>query len=85
VGCPKLDDGRYYVEKLAQILQSNEIRSLTVVHMEVPCCSGLTRTAREAIALSGRPMCFDDVTISLRGEVLRSERLTVGQTADVGP
>ncbi|MBP7050577.1 MAG: 4Fe-4S binding protein [Phycisphaerae bacterium] len=84
-GCPKLDDARYYVERLAQILQSNEIRNLTVVHMEVPCCSGLIRIAREAIALSGRPAYFDDVTISLRGEVLRSERLTVGQTADAGP
>jgi Pyruvate/2-oxoacid:ferredoxin oxidoreductase delta subunit len=73
VGCPKLDDAGFYIEKLAQILQASNIRSLTVVHMEVPCCSGLTRVAREAIALSGRTMGFDDVTVSLRGEVLRAE------------
>ncbi len=73
VGCPKLDDAGFYIEKLAQILQSNDLRSLTVVHMEVPCCSGLTRVAREAIALSGRAMSFEDVTISLRGEVIRTE------------
>lgn len=75
VGCPKLDDARYYIEKLAEILQASNIRSLTVVHMEVPCCSGLTRVAREAIALSGRAMGSDDVTISLRGDVLRSEKV----------
>jgi len=73
VGCPKLDDAQYYVEKLSQILQAGNLRSLTVVHMEVPCCSGLTRVAQAAIARSGRAISFDDVTISLRGQVLRSE------------
>jgi Fe-S-cluster-containing hydrogenase component 2 len=81
VGCPKLDDARFYIEKLSQILQANNLRSLTVVHMEVPCCSGLTRIAGEAIALSGRPLYFDDVTISLRGEVLRNETVKVGNEA----
>jgi NAD-dependent dihydropyrimidine dehydrogenase PreA subunit len=84
VGCPKLDDAAFYIEKLAQILKSNNLRSLTVVHMEVPCCSGLTRVAREAIARSGKTMSFQDVTISLRGEVLRTEVVKVGQTADSG-
>lgn len=74
VGCPKLDDAEFYIDKLAEILQANNLRSLTVVHMEVPCCSGLARIAREAIALSGRGIDFEDVTISLRGEVLRSEK-----------
>lgn len=79
VGCPKLDDTAPYVEKLAEIVRSGNLRSLTVVHMEVPCCSGLTRVAREAIARSGRSMRFEDVTISLRGEVLRR------QTIDISP
>ena len=73
VGCPKLDDADFYVDKLADILRHNTVRSLTVVHMEVPCCSGLVRVAREAIARSGRGMGYDDVTISLRGDVIRSE------------
>jgi Fe-S-cluster-containing hydrogenase component 2 len=73
VGCPKLDDAGAYVDKLADILRSNTIRSLTVVHMEVPCCSGLTRVAREAILRSGRAIGFEDVTISLRGDVIRSQ------------
>jgi len=75
VGCPKLDDAGFYTEKLAQILQANDLHSLTVVHMEVPCCSGLTRVAREAIALSGRKMDFEDVTVSIQGDVIRTEKV----------
>jgi Pyruvate/2-oxoacid:ferredoxin oxidoreductase delta subunit len=52
VGCPKLDDGRAYVLKLSQILAQNDIRSLKVVRMEVPCCGGLEMIARQAMALS---------------------------------
>ena len=77
MACPKLDDGREYVEKLADILRANSVRSLTVVHMEVPCCSGLTRIAREAVAASGRAMPFEDVTVGLRGDVVRSETIRV--------
>jgi hypothetical protein len=82
VGCPKLDDAQFYIEKLAQILQSNNLRGLTVVHMEVPCCSGLTRVAHEAIARSGKAMSFHDVTVSLRGSMIRSEMVKVGLMAD---
>lgn len=81
IGCPKLDDAGAYIEKLAQILQVNNLRSLMVVHMEVPCCSGLTRVAREAIARSGKPMAFLDITVSLRGSMMRSEVVKVGQMA----
>jgi len=70
VGCPKLDDGQYYIGKLAEIIKMNKLNSLTVVHMEVLCCSGLIRIAQEAIMKSGVAMTFDDVTISLRGYVL---------------
>jgi Pyruvate/2-oxoacid:ferredoxin oxidoreductase delta subunit len=70
VGCPKLDDAGFYIEKLAQILSANDLHSLTVVHMEVPCCSGLTRIAREALARSGRTIDFQDITVSLQGDVL---------------
>ena len=82
VGCPKLDDADFYIEKLAQIMKANTLRSLIVVHMEVPCCSGLTRIAREAIARSGKAMSFEDVTVSVRGGVLRSETVQVGEAAD---
>lgn len=81
LGCPKLDDASLYVEKLAEILRANNIRSLTVVHMEVPCCSGLTRIAREAIQRSGKDMGFEDVTISIRGDVIHRESTQVARPA----
>jgi NAD-dependent dihydropyrimidine dehydrogenase PreA subunit len=69
VGCPKLDDSGYYVDKLAQIIEHNHLRSLTVVHMEVPCCSGLLRIAEAAIQKTGVKMDYEDITISLQGEI----------------
>ncbi len=81
MGCPKLDDVDFYIEKLGDILKANTVRTLTVVHMEVPCCSGLTRVAREAIAASGKEMPFEDVTVGLRGAVVRSEIVDVNAKA----
>lgn len=78
VGCPKLDDAESYVEKLALILKANKLTGLTVVHIEVPCCSGLTQIARKAILRSGAVMSFDDVTIGVQGDVLRTERIECG-------
>ena len=76
VGCPKLDDAQLYVEKLAAILQANKLNSLTVVHMEVPCCHGLTRIAKEAIARNRIEMAFEDDTIDLHGNVSRMQRIS---------
>ncbi len=69
VGCPKLDNVDFYIEKLAAILKANKLNSLSVIHMEVPCCSGLTHIARQAIAKNGIEMSFEDVTIDLQGNV----------------
>lgn len=69
VGCPKLDDSQFYIEKLAKILQANKLNSLTVVHMEVPCCFGLTQIAREAIARSGAKTPCKDITVDLQGNI----------------
>jgi hypothetical protein len=69
IGCPKLDDAQFYVDKLADILTHSSINSVTVLHMEVPCCTGLLRIAEMAIANSGRNIPLEDVTISIRGEV----------------
>jgi len=78
VGCPKLDDAEFYIEKLAAILQANKLNSLTVVHMEVPCCFGLTRIAREALVRSGVAMSFEDVTVDLRGNVIKNQIIEAG-------
>jgi len=78
VGCPKLDDAEFYIEKLATILKANDLNSLTVIHMEVPCCFGLIRIAREAISRSGVEMSFEDVMIDLRGNVSKTETIKIG-------
>ena len=75
VGCPKLDDSRFYIDKLTEIIKMNELNSLTVIHMEVPCCSGLTYIAKEAIANSGVKLPFEDVTVDLRGNIARNETI----------
>jgi len=73
VGCPKLDDVAPYAEKLAAIISVGGVRSVTVVRMEVPCCGGISRLAREAISASGRDVPFRDVIIGADGQ-LRGER-----------
>ena len=73
VGCPKLDDGQLYIEKLSEIIKRGKPKSLTVVHMEVPCCFGLTHIAKEAICRSGEELKFEDVTVSLQGNVIKTE------------
>lgn len=69
IACPKLDDAQAHVHKLAAILSASSIRSLTIVHMEVPCCTGLVRIAEAAVELAGSQIPVDDVVISIRGEV----------------
>ena len=69
--CPKLDDAQEdYMEKLTEIFRSNEIRSVAVVHMEVPCCSGTTYVVEEAVKRSGKSLTIKDYTISLKGEII---------------
>lgn len=69
IGCPKLDEGDY-AEKLTAILQANEIRSVTVLRMEVPCCAGLANATRQALINSGKMIPWRVVTISTDGEVI---------------
>ncbi len=71
VACPKLDDFEAHLEKLTDILNKSKIKSLTVVHMEVPCCSGLTYMAKKAIEASGHEIPFKEVTIGIKGEKLQ--------------
>jgi NAD-dependent dihydropyrimidine dehydrogenase PreA subunit len=69
VGCPKLDDASFYLEKLTEMFKVNKPNSVTCVHMEVPCCLGLVQIARQAIAASGWTIPFAETTISIRGEI----------------
>lgn len=68
IACPKLDDTEPYVDKLVAMITQSNIRSLTVVHMEVPCCNGLIFMARQAIEKSGRDIPLETVCIGIRGD-----------------
>jgi NAD-dependent dihydropyrimidine dehydrogenase PreA subunit len=69
--CPKLDKVlEQYVEKLAEIFKNNTIKSITLVHMEVPCCFGLTRLVEEALKRSGKNIVIKDYTVSIKGEIV---------------
>ncbi len=66
VGCPKLDDAQAYVGKVTQILQSNNVRSLKVAYMEVPCCRGLVFIAQQALKASGKDIPLQVVMVSVQ-------------------
>ena len=69
IGCPKLDDVDY-TDKLTAIIRDNDIRSVTIVRMEVPCCGGLQRAAQNALQASGKFIPWQVVTISRDGNIL---------------
>ena len=68
VGCPKLDDNHFYKEKLTELFRVSSIRSITVLRMEVPCCSGIVMAARQALAESGKDIPFREVVIGIKGD-----------------
>lgn len=70
IGCPKLDDINY-AQKLAQIFAYNDIRSITVARMEVPCCGGLEYSVKNALAASGKNIPYQVITISTNGKILK--------------
>lgn len=69
IGCPKLD-AIDYTEKLTAIIQNNNIKEVTVVRMEVPCCGGIEHAVREALKKSGKWIPWQVVTISIEGDIL---------------
>lgn len=69
IGCPKLDEGDY-TEKLEQIIVQNNIKSVTIVRMEVPCCGGLEQAAKHALQNSGKFIPWQVKTISIDGKII---------------
>lgn len=69
IGCPKLDEGDY-AEKLESIIKNNDIKSITIVRMEVPCCGGIENAAKTALMKSGKFIPWQVVTISTNGELI---------------
>ena len=70
IACPKLDNYQSHLQKLTEIFKHAAIKSLTVVHMEVPCCSGLVRMAQQAKELSDRDIPIHEVNISIKGDII---------------
>jgi len=70
IACPKLDDIEAHLEKLTQLVAHSGLKSLTVLHMEVPCCSGLVYLAKKAIEASGRKIPLTEITIGVRGDII---------------
>ena len=70
IGCPKFDDARAYAQKLGEILNQNNIASVTVVHMEVPCCSALKWVVNKAIETSGKKVPVKEFEIKIGGEII---------------
>jgi NAD-dependent dihydropyrimidine dehydrogenase PreA subunit len=69
IACPKLDETEGYVEKLAELIKRNDLKSLTVAIMTVPCCSGLERIVRMAVERSGVPLAAKKVVVGLDGKI----------------
>lgn len=70
IGCPKFDDARAYAQKLTEILQQNNIASVTVVHMEVPCCTGLKWAVNKALEASGKQIPTKEYEVKIGGEIV---------------
>jgi hypothetical protein len=69
IGCPKLDDGDYS-EKLTEIIKQNDIKSVTVIRMEVPCCGGIENAVVTALKNSGKMIPWRVIVLSINGEIL---------------
>jgi len=79
LGCPKFDDAQSYIDKLADILRQNEIKDITVLRMEVPCCAGMTSIAQRAAHVSGVDVPVETIVITRDGQI------AVEQPGGLGP
>lgn len=70
IGCPKLDDSEFYMKKFTEIFRLNDIKSVTVVHMEVPCCFGMLSIVKQAVKDSGKDIPVKAVNIGIRGNII---------------
>ncbi len=71
IGCPKLDEQKAYLDKLTEVVKGSGLKSIQVVHMEVPCCFGLEKLVDEAVLRSGRKIPVKVSVVGIKGEVLK--------------
>jgi hypothetical protein len=74
IGCPKFDDVPQYVQRFTEIFSSAGIRSVTILVMEVPCCSGLPMIVRKGMAAAGKEIPTEEIVISAQGEIIKREQ-----------
>ncbi|MBI4683628.1 MAG: hypothetical protein HY755_00330 [Nitrospirae bacterium] len=75
IGCPKLDNAQFYVEKFTEIFSNIPIKTVTCLRMEVPCCGGITAILKEAIKRSGKDIPFAETIIGVKGNVLGEKKV----------
>ncbi|MBW2265681.1 MAG: 4Fe-4S ferredoxin, partial [Deltaproteobacteria bacterium] len=74
VGCPKFDNAEEYIQRFAEIFNSANIKSITIVVMEVPCCNGLPIIVDKGMKMAGKKVPMEIVMISTRGEILERKK-----------
>jgi ferredoxin len=74
IGCPKLDNVQEYVQKFAEIFKTAQVGAVTVLDMEVPCCSALAMIVKKGMELSGKSAPIETVTIGVRGQIIKREK-----------
>jgi ferredoxin len=70
IGCPKFEDARAYAQKLTEIFKQNKIQSVTVIHMEVPCCTGLKWAVNKALEVSTKQIPVKEYEVKIGGEIV---------------
>lgn len=75
MGCPKFDGADEYIEKFAEIFKTADIKSITTVYMEVPCCSGLPMIVKKGLEISGQTIPMNDILISTRGKIMEQTQV----------
>ena len=71
LGCPKFDNAQDYVKKFADIFLAADIHSVTVIVMEVPCCSAMPSIVKKGMLEAGKNIAIEEVVVSLRGEIIK--------------
>jgi NAD-dependent dihydropyrimidine dehydrogenase PreA subunit len=74
IGCPKLDNAEAYKEKLAAIIAGNDVKSVSIAYMEVPCCGGLVKLVEEALKASGKKIPLKKTKIGIKGGIVESNK-----------
>jgi NAD-dependent dihydropyrimidine dehydrogenase PreA subunit len=70
MGCPKFDDAQLYIDKFAEIFKAADIKRITTLVMEVPCCAGLPVIVKKGLEMSGKKIPLEEVVVSTRGKIL---------------